>query len=777
MANFRNLKFEPGAMSIVQMGVELIGHPSTAINELVKNAYDADAGKCIVYTHFDQNIQNTFLIIKDDGLGMNEKILFGNWLKPSVSSKRDDDKTKRRSEVYNRLFLGSKGIGRLAAMALGKYLTVITKQAQESDYNWLKIDREIFKVEDLLDNITFPGGTIADFKLIFSEKDILEISNLPRNEELINFLNCNYFENFKEGTLLVIEILDDSLLTIIQNEFDSKDIEDTSFYKSLRDLITPLKLNTQLQKELIEKKIIDKELRIDNGESTFDLYYGINLLNSSNRIEEKITIVEPSTILEEYDYRVFGKANNDASIVGRYICKRIEIDLRDEEINLHPSFVLSDEDLNIRRTPELIIEDKYKDPNVGEFYFDIRIYDLDSDAKDKIAKVLKADGRREATKIFSKFLGLKISKNGFGVKPYGEEDKDWLGLGAKRVQKHIETIGPNQIIGNIFLYSPQNDSLNEKTNREGFFENRAFIIFKKIIDGILEETGRKRAKFRESHNLGRNIKSKFNRPDTAKFIQYLLTATNHDEIIKKSQQFVEETNTALDNMEYSLSFSQRLASLGTGLELIYHELAQPTSAIGASIKGIELNTQKISDSIIKQRILERASTITSSLNALETLKESLQPAIGKSIAKIFKPIETFNKVCFLFKENFENKEIIIEISSTLKNLEIKDFEYIFWISFLNIINNAVYWLSFAERKRIIIFEYDESEKVLSISNTGPMIPEEDIDLIFEYGITGKKEKNATGLGLAFTRNMLSMKDWKIWAENKEYGPSFLIQKT
>ena len=33
--------FQPGAMSIIQMGEELIGHPSTAINELVKNGYDA----------------------------------------------------------------------------------------------------------------------------------------------------------------------------------------------------------------------------------------------------------------------------------------------------------------------------------------------------------------------------------------------------------------------------------------------------------------------------------------------------------------------------------------------------------------------------------------------------------------------------------------------------------------------------------------------------------------------------------------------------------------
>ena len=37
MISKRDLKFMSGAMSITQMGEEQIGHPSTAINELVKN--------------------------------------------------------------------------------------------------------------------------------------------------------------------------------------------------------------------------------------------------------------------------------------------------------------------------------------------------------------------------------------------------------------------------------------------------------------------------------------------------------------------------------------------------------------------------------------------------------------------------------------------------------------------------------------------------------------------------------------------------------------------
>ena len=131
MIEVKKHKFISGAMSIIQMGEEQIGHPSTAINELVKNAYDADADKCWVYTQYDSDQTKNFILIRDNGLGMNKDTLFGDWLITSRSSKRDEDSDKRRSLIYERLFLGSKGIGRLAAMALGRYLTIITKQKDE----------------------------------------------------------------------------------------------------------------------------------------------------------------------------------------------------------------------------------------------------------------------------------------------------------------------------------------------------------------------------------------------------------------------------------------------------------------------------------------------------------------------------------------------------------------------------------------------------------------------------------------------------------------------
>lgn len=773
MDELKELKFEPGAMSIVQMGEELIGHPSTAINELVKNAYDADADRCWVYTQYDKDPQKNFLIIKDNGLGMDSDTLFGDWLKPSISIKRDSDIDKRRSLIFERRFLGSKGIGRLASMALGQILTVVSKQKEDNGFNWLRLNRDIFKKGGLLNEITFPGGIVNDFNLLFSDEKYLNEFQLKPNGNLIHLLSSTPYNDFVEGTMIILQNLDDSLKTIIEEEVQVGDIQETAFFKSLRELITPLKLTVEIQKELVAEKILNEELKIDNGSSTFELLYGINFIQDQKKGDINFIQVESSPILNFYDYRVFGKVTSDSEVYGKYICKRFPKDNRDEEFKLDSEFLMSNELPNIRTVKDL--EVARDNSNVGEFYFDFRIYDLDDDSKESMVKKLKASGRREATQIFSKYLGLKITKNGFGVKPYGEEGQDWLGLGAKRVNKHLVSVGPNQIIGYTFLYSPQNDGLNEKTNREGFFENKAFIIFKKILNSILEYTGRKRFAYRLSHNLGRNTNSKLIRPDSEKFIQYILSKTEDPSLIEKTREFIVETNTVLDNMQDSLTFSQRLASLGTGLELLFHELSQPITSIGGATNSLINNVKNIVDSELRMKLEKRCNTIKSSVEALDILKDSLRPAIGKSLPKEFYPAETFKKVCHLFENIFRENNIQLQIQQGALNKKIKDSEYVFWISFLNIVNNAVYWLCLSEKEKIIIFQYEDPNTFI-ISNTGPMISyNEEIDEIFAYGVTSKNERNATGLGLAFTRSLLSSIDWGVSAENMSYGPAFFMK--
>jgi signal transduction histidine kinase len=769
--------FQPGAMSIIQMGEELIGHPTTAINELVKNGYDADATECYVYVDVDE--KDGVVIIFDNGLGMKSSTLFGDWLKPSVSSKRASG---AKSEIFERSFLGSKGIGRLAAMALGRNLTVVTKRYDEKEYSWLSLDSEKFRSDELLSKIKFPGDSIASFEHLFAIPDYLNTREVRRNDLLLSILNHNKIKAFKEGTLIVIENIDDSIRTIFKKEFEDQNeneddltIRDTSIYKSLSVLVTPLVLSGTIQEELLEQKIIDKKRQIAKANNSFNVYFGTDLINElpfSNFIE-----VKPIPVLDKFDYRALGKVDIRGNVVGKFICKRIE------ELAFTEDFEISNQevfDLEFRRLRNTVTEQELKERSwnseAGEFYFDIRIYDRgEEDSREKLFSLIQANSTSQKKKILDGLLGLRISKNGFGVKPYGEENKDWLNLGQLRVQNPGQNVSTNQILGYIFFYKPDNDNLKEKTNREGFYENKAFIDVKYILQVIFRNIGRLRYNFRLRNNIGRIPRNNLHRPDTQSFIDFIKSESNPKTIVKRSEEFIQELTTALDNFEDTLTLSQRLASLGTGLELVYHELSQPIAKIGGSRAILTRRSEKITEKEIRETFIRELTHIGSFVAELDELKTSLRPAIGRSRPQIFKPVNTFKKVCYLFRKDFTEENIEFLTSKNADNLEIDDFEYALWISFLNIVNNAVYWLKLNKEKKTISFSIEKKDRIV-IANNGPYIPDDNIDLIFEYGFTLKKEKNATGLGLAFTKNILSLNNWTIEVENRNDGPAFTIYK-
>ena len=156
---------------------------------------------------------------------------------------------------------------------------------------------------------------------------------------------------------------------------------------------------------------------------------------------------------------------------------------------------------------------------------------------------------------------------------------------------------------------------------------------------------------------------------------------------------------------------------------------------------------------LRDSFINELTHIGSFVSELDELKSSLKPAIGKSRHQNFKPNFTLKKVCYFFRKDITEENIEMLTQTGSEKHEIEDFEYPLWISFLNIINNAIYWLKLNEGRKSISFAIEDKNRFV-ISNNGPFIPEDYLDLIFEYGFTLKKEKNATGLGLAFTKIFL-----------------------
>lgn len=790
--NSRKHRFQHGARSIIQMGEELIGHPSSALNELVKNGYDADATQVDVYVHIANTREESFLIIADNGTGMSDDILFGDWLKPSVSSKR----TQTHSTVFERRFLGNKGIGRLAAMALGEKLTVITKTSTCEKFNWIYLESQQFYEETLLENIEFPGDEIINYLDLFRIEELRESEGIRTNNNLLEFLQSRWYNCFKEGTVIVIEQLEQGLFELMKDEFGKSENEislsETSLMKSLSILITPMSLSSIIQNELIEAGLLNEVSTIANEKSTFAINYGSNLIADFDIESSELEEVTPVNIIEGFDYRLKGIADAEGNVSGELTVSRLKSDsyvipfkmdkseiwdIQDSEENVQENQVINEEieinNVEVIENKEDDEDEKKDDRDLGAFLFDLRIYDREKETIEKLNGLLKSNTNK-TKQLLSKLLGVRVAKNGFGVKPYGEESQDWLGLGQIRVQDPSRNIGPNQILGNLYLFSPENDGLKEKTNREGFYENRAFQQLKTITLRIIGELGQTRFNYRVKHQIGRKPGEGAGRPKSEEYLRYIQENASAD-VVNRTKEYIKEADQALDEAEERLTLSEKLASLGNSLELMYHEMAQPITILGGAELSIEDNIENILPLAVKNEIQKELENISEAIGTLDELKNSLEPAIGKSRKRNFYPIVTFKKVIRLYKKNISDYNIQIDIDNAIEGFQIKENEYAFWIAFLNILNNAVYWLSSEENDdRRILISLNNND--IEIGNTGPLIDKNIIDTIFEYGVSNKPGKHKSGLGLSYTKSLLNKNGWDITTENRSIGPVFSIKQ-
>ena len=150
-ATVTNVGFTIDAGLIQRLGYELVGRAETAVSELIKNAYDADA--TIVDVDFIDSIQKGgTLIISDNGVGMTKNQLVNGFMRISSTDKIHNP----TSERFHRTKAGRKGIGRFATQRLGEELTIVTQTKDSDQAIKIVIDWNEYSIDKDLSSITFP---------------------------------------------------------------------------------------------------------------------------------------------------------------------------------------------------------------------------------------------------------------------------------------------------------------------------------------------------------------------------------------------------------------------------------------------------------------------------------------------------------------------------------------------------------------------------------------------------------------------------------------------
>ena len=151
MEDIKQVGFTVDSGLINRLGIELVGKAETAVSELIKNAYDADATEVSVEFNNTDSEGGT-LIITDNGLGMTEEQLKKGFMRISSSDKVHNPKSVR----FRRTRAGKKGIGRFATQRLGKNLSITTQAENTNQQLQIDIDWRLYKTDTDIEEIKFP---------------------------------------------------------------------------------------------------------------------------------------------------------------------------------------------------------------------------------------------------------------------------------------------------------------------------------------------------------------------------------------------------------------------------------------------------------------------------------------------------------------------------------------------------------------------------------------------------------------------------------------------
>lgn len=449
--------FNISAAVVYQLGEELVSDEITAIMELVKNSYDADAdyANVVIDTEartFEEDgivkeCPNGYISITDNGKGMNYSEIEKGWLIISLSHKRD---MKRKGETTERgrTPMGDKGLGRLSTQRLGSSLDMLTSKAGSSLKNLVSFSWYDFGAEILLTDV------------------LVDIQDLPN-------------PNRDKGTKLFISNLRNP--GVWERERDA-------IRNKLSQLISPFnearsfQLYLTINGEEIEFDEIAERIR-KSASSSYKFKYSsrrtlsidgkikFNKLNSTGSEEDNYHhLIAPDQGKEFFHF--LSNPNN------RYYLPDIKYE-GDEGWFISFKQEVEVQGINGILFHHFLGSSEIADP--GDFSGEIDEFKLRPDeALDSVFDKLS-----EYKDFVRRQIGIRIFRDGFGIRPYGYQGNDWLSLAKSQTSgSSFYGLRPNNVIGFVTLRGDKNGVLKEKTDREGFVENDYSQNFFRLMETV-----------------------------------------------------------------------------------------------------------------------------------------------------------------------------------------------------------------------------------------------------------------------------------------------------
>lgn len=693
------LEFKPKARIIRTIGDQLISGPEAAIIELVKNAYDADASEVRVKFVPAAGAHLSRLIVSDNGHGMQLRDIQEKWMEPATSNK----KTVKISPG-GRAFLGSKGIGRFAAAKLGRVMALNSStivNGKQEEIIIPELDWSIFSEDVYLSDISI------DYLLQQT--------------------------NNKTGTEIEISQL--------LHEWNEEQIQ--ALHIELRKLISPLKIqrNTDQFKIYLDLSELSTENVGFDGKELFARTDSSNALNPTTDTELTFEVTA-LPLLTTCDYEVEGAFDKNGLFSGKMTIHRGG--LAPENIKLEVP----------------LQENEASCAEVG-----VKLYVIDREAV-AIKNTMKRAGMGEITaakarQIADEMCGVSIYKNGFRIRPYGEENNDWLTLDTRRVQNPTTCIGHNQVAGYVTVQDEDVSGLFEKSSREGFEENLQFRRLRALILTLFkEQVEPRRYKFRKNADIGRSKGSGFKElhslAQLTRVKEYLVDLP--PEKRRKAEEFVEQEAEKLEGkisaIEERQAALEAKSSMGLIVGEIMHEGGPATQYVynaAVSLNQLHSNPNPTSRILVafKEQLPKKLRLLLEQAEVLKELFAALKPLAGGKRGKptLFNPVN----VALDAKGLFESSDVEIKVIPDAKVDDILGFKQDLATALVNLISNSIYWLRHHKIKNPKIdveIRQEDGKLRVFVTDNGRGVPEEFSDSIFDISFSLKEDGTGLGLNIA-----------------------------
>ena len=737
------------------LGEQLIKNDRIALVELIKNSYDADAGRvCVDFTGVKQasvNPEGSRLTLTDNGKGMSETAIKEHWLNPATPGKEEQKRQNPRTEL-GRVVQGEKGIGRFAIFKLGSTATIITRSRDcdeefvlEYDLSFLdqNIGDEAFslKIQKDASGVAAPkfideiqvkltrrapsvfDGTSAD-GLYSNHGTRIEISGL-RSSWTENSIRRAYYEVARLQPLVPVD-------DVPKEQQTSGSGSEPDFVIMFSEEGDPLPLKTERDQQL--KRLFDERsvLRISGSYSNSEQEFSLDI----NGHKSMVSLVDPD-------------------IAGLSIYKKY---FRDRK---NPS---SPED---PRSPEKL--------ECGSFDFRFFVFDISAGAP--VEHKLDRDERERV-----KEHRIYLYRDGVRVLPYGDAEDDWLQLDVIRgTQKSSKVLSNDQTVGFVYITQENNPALKDKTNREGLLETgHAFDDFVTLLQLVISYIrAGEFARYLANEEQKKEAKEQARRPVETGFERIL----NSPELTESLRKEVTQLNRAYKverrMHETRANRTEDLAGVGLSVEAASHDIVATANQALRHARSIEEYLATLLPE--EEQLLGDLSSLIESLSFVTSRLQDIQGLFvsTRQRRRLLVLNEYVERVAKIYSSLLAKSGTTLNITVDDRPLKVKSTDAALLQVLINLFDNAIYWLTAANTQdpQIEVRINTDSEE-LWFADNGPGVRDSDAPYIFEPFYSGKGEEGK-GLGLYIARQVGARSGFRIDLASDESrkilpGANFLI---